>query len=69
MKDLGKSDQVPTQRPSGLSARDWVLEYLKFAKEDTIIEVLKTIRRCEHPDRGGSTEITVVCNKYLEAAK
>lgn len=69
MKDLGKKAQGQLVNKPTVSARDWLVDYLKFAKEDVIIEVLKTIRRCEHPDRGGNHNATVICNQYLEYMK
>lgn len=51
------------------SARDWVVDYVKFCTEDKITSIMEAIRRLEHPDRGGSNEITVVLNQYLTERK
>lgn len=60
-------------KPQGVrltkSARDWVVDYVKFCTEDKITFIMEAIRRLEHPDRGGSNEITVVLNQYLTERK
>lgn len=63
-----KATTVPG-KATAMSARDWLKNYVAFCKEDVLTQLLEALRRIEHPDRGGNTEITAVLNQLISERK
>ena len=63
-------DEKPTPIKSdedivGIQTRCWIAEYVMQCGESTVVKILEAIRREEHPDRGGSVDVTVKINEFL----